>query len=271
MTGVDRGSFLKTGWKNVQEMRLRETPVAFRSDDAQLVGIFHYPEEDQDRIVVMCHGYTGHKVENKRLFVEAARALAGAGIAAFRFDFYGSGDSEGDFVETRISTNVQNLRDAVDFVRSCGFRRVALLGISMGAATCILGMQAGLDVECAVLWSTVPDFARLFSSKSGVDVTRATLPETYEYNGWLVHRDLITDALRYDVQAAARNAKVPLLFVQGDQDDPVFVEGFNIFRSAELPHADFVLIPGAGHTFQTVRHRAEVIRITLEWLRKIWR
>ncbi len=83
----------------------------------------------------MCHGFTGNKSESNRLFVESARSFAKADFYVERFDFFGTGDSSGEFHESRININMQNLRDAIYRIRNRGFKRFVVLGISMGAAT----------------------------------------------------------------------------------------------------------------------------------------
>ena len=47
-----------------------------------------------------------------------SRALTKEGIAVFRFDFTGLGESEGDFAETNFSSNVSDLIAAANFLIS---------------------------------------------------------------------------------------------------------------------------------------------------------
>ncbi len=246
---------------------MREVPVTFFSEGNQLVGMIHYPKCDTDRVVVMCHGYTAQKTENKRLFVEMARALASDGNAVLRFDFFGSGDSSGEFRETRVSHNIQNLKDALQLVRNLGYKRIAVLGISMGAATAILTMPQE-NVEALVLWSTVPDFRRLFEMFAGNLQDALKKVDVYEHEGWLVERAFVLEALAYDVQGAFKKIKVPRLLVQGDRDGELFVRGFEEFKKIASGDVEFHLIPGAQHTYDTVKHRGEVIEITREWLQR---
>ena len=90
---------------------MNESQISFLSKDKQLIGMVHYPIIGNGNAVLMCHGFTSDKVENKRLFVETARAFAREGFVAFRFDFFGSGDSAGEFSESRLTTNIQNLKE----------------------------------------------------------------------------------------------------------------------------------------------------------------
>ncbi len=243
-----------------------EYPATIRSNGAQLVGVVHGPTKGNGTAVILCHGFTGNKMENKRLFVETARALAGAGFWAARFDFFGSGDSAGEFHETRVSINIQNLRDLLAWVRSLNFENVVVLGISMGAATAILTLP-GEPVDGLVLWSTVPDFRRLFEFKLGRPLESVPPIDQYEYDGWLIDRDFYLEAIGYDIESSFKKLDMPRLIVQGSEDDRVFVEGFRQFQTIARPPAEFKLIEGAGHTYQTVKHRKQVIEITLNWLK----
>ncbi len=231
----------------------------------RLLGVLHHGAGKT--LVILCHGFTGNKCENKRLFVEAARTFVDAGFNALRFDFYGSGDSAGEFHETRFSRNLENLRDVTAWARGRDFETQVLLGISMGAAAAIV---ASVDEPPAALitWSAVPDFKRLFQSRADSPEQLQSLPAFIEYDGWLISRDFFLDALRYDVQSAFASLTIPKLVIQGSGDDPVFVEGFRRFQDVAQPPADFMEIPGAGHTFQTPQHRKQVIRQTTIWLQR---
>ena len=245
-----------------------EIPTVFYSEGHQLVGIRHYPENPAEKAVVMCHGYTGNKSENKRLFVEMAREFARNETMAFRFDFFGSGDSEGEFQETRVSHNIQNLKDALLTVRKMGFRKIIVLGISMGAATAILTL-VDEKVDGLILWSTLPDFRRLFEQYTNGQLEGDLKKvDVIEHDGWLVERGFVLEALSFDVQKSFARLSLPKLIVQGDQDGPLFREGFEAFKKITAGPARFVKIPGAHHTYDTAKHRKQVISETINWLRQ---
>ncbi|PKI17790.1 hydrolase 1, exosortase A system-associated [Colwellia sp. 12G3] len=76
-----------------------EQGVIFNSNGKQLVAIEHLPEPSHQRQtkkgVIIVVGGPQTRVGSHRLFVDLARALANEGIAVFRFDYSGAGDSEG--------------------------------------------------------------------------------------------------------------------------------------------------------------------------------
>jgi uncharacterized protein len=111
-----------------------------------LRGMIHHPDRHPDQHaggpaadpppgVVFFHGFTGDRMESHWLFVKFSRALALAGVASLRFDFFGSGESEGEFQQATLESEIADAEDAVDFMRregDIGSNRLGLLGLSLG-------------------------------------------------------------------------------------------------------------------------------------------
>src|SRR5271155_5466123 len=91
------------------------TPFNLRTPRAHLAAVLH--RAPGKRLVILCHGFTGNKIESGRLFVQTARALQQAGISALRFDFMGSGDSSGEFNQMTPDTQIQDALDALAWSR----------------------------------------------------------------------------------------------------------------------------------------------------------
>src|SRR5437762_5150080 len=98
-----------------------ETFVQFETQSEKwLRGMIHRPERVRARRggpgVVFFHGFTGDRMESLWLFVKCSRALAQAGVASLRFDFYGSGEAEGEISEVTILRAIADATEAVDIV-----------------------------------------------------------------------------------------------------------------------------------------------------------
>ncbi|MBD3293779.1 MAG: alpha/beta hydrolase, partial [Armatimonadia bacterium] len=69
----------------------------FEVDGHRIAASIHIPDTTPAPGVVMCHGFTGQRMEAHFLFVKAGRAMCEAGLNVLRFDFRGSGESDGRF------------------------------------------------------------------------------------------------------------------------------------------------------------------------------
>jgi len=77
-----------------------EEPVTITCLGKRLYGILHVPENRGacPGVVIMVTGGPQTRYGSHRLYVQLARFLCERGIAVFRFDYEGMGDSEGEFV-----------------------------------------------------------------------------------------------------------------------------------------------------------------------------
>jgi pimeloyl-ACP methyl ester carboxylesterase len=93
-----------------------------------------------------------------RLYHLLAQHLLQAGFPVMRFDFYGCGDSEGDFEQARIDHWLADVSMAIDELRRrSNASTICLAGLRLGGT---LAMMAGAergDVRGLVLWDPVAD------------------------------------------------------------------------------------------------------------------
>lgn len=79
-------------------MNAREIPVAFRCEQATLVGIVHVPENSGTRgVISMVAGGPQYRGGCCRQLVAMARDLAAHGTPVMRFDYRGLGDGGGEY------------------------------------------------------------------------------------------------------------------------------------------------------------------------------
>ena len=114
---------------------MNESVVAF-GPSQNMLGILTLAvgEASASRAVLMSNVGMHHRVGPFRLYVELARALATSGVAAFRFDHSGMGDSEVRPDESDpAEAAVRDLTDAMDFLsRQHGISEFVLVGLCSG-------------------------------------------------------------------------------------------------------------------------------------------
>ncbi|MGH7495707.1 MAG: hydrolase 1, exosortase A system-associated [bacterium] len=93
-----------------------EKPVQFALGHKLLYGILHLPVREHDvvKIVLMVIGGPQTRVGSHRLYAQLARALCDEGVAVYRFDYEGMGDSEGNFVGFEFAG--PSIRAAMDYL-----------------------------------------------------------------------------------------------------------------------------------------------------------
>jgi alpha/beta superfamily hydrolase len=235
-----------------------EKPFILRTPRAHLSAVLHTARSRS--LVIMCHGFTGQKIENTRLFVQAARAFQKAGLNVLRFDFMGSGDSSGEFNEMTPNTQVRDALDVLAWGRR-RYRKVAFLGLSLGGGTVICAAaQARRRPDAVLVWSTLPAFRWW---------PRDQDPRPSQTNPMVPGPRFYTDRPKVDVPESFLALEgVPRLHIQGDQDIPGFREKFISYCPKQDPTVRHLVIPGADHVFTTWPHRRRVIAESVRWLKK---
>ena len=109
----------------------------FGQPEARLFGWFHPAEgaRPSDAVVVLCNPFGYDAVATHFGHQKLAEHLSQSGVSAFRFDYFGTGDSAGDDEgPNRVATWLANIEEAVaEAKRQSGARKVILFGARLGA------------------------------------------------------------------------------------------------------------------------------------------
>lgn len=254
-------------------------PITFANEGQQLVGVLHVPDglEGGKKApgIVMFHGFTGNETEDHRVFVHVARALCGSGFAVLRFDFRGSGDSDGEFENMTIPGEVSDAKKALTVMaqqEAVDKERIGVIGLSMGGRVATIVASQDKRVRYVVLYSAaLSGLKERFHTMIGKEsLERLDSGEAVKVgNGWYVKKpfiETIDDPVPLEVMD---RVKVPVLIVQSDADQVVplddAMKGYEIVKNLNSKNELYV-VKGGDHTFSERRHKQEVIRKTLEWL-----
>jgi pimeloyl-ACP methyl ester carboxylesterase len=148
-------------------MNLQEERFFFENEGAHCYAALHHPAaESADRVarpgVVLCHPLLDFDLYELpwtiRLVAGYARELARAGYPALRFDFRGSGQSDGEFETVTLGGCVSDLQRAVDvLVEKTGVEEIVLVGVRLAATAAMRVAPRDRRVRRLVLWDPVPD------------------------------------------------------------------------------------------------------------------
>jgi len=258
-------------------------PVSFRNHGQQLVGILHVPDtlESGEKApgIVMFHGFTGNKSEAHRLFVYVARALCDSGFIVLRFDFRGSGDSDGEFDDMTVPGEVSDAEKALTFLasqESVDRERIGVIGLSMGGRVAAILASRDRRARFAVLYSAAlgPLRERFLSQIEEATLQKLDSGEAIKVgDGWYLRKaffDSIDDPVPLDIMG---NIEVPVLLVHSDTDQVVPIDdsrkGYEIVQGRVNDKNEFYKVKGGDHTFSERKHTNEVIAKTLDWVKSL--
>lgn len=253
---------------------MAELPIVIEVEGEQVVGMLHAPRgEGAFPAVLFLHGFTGTKVEGRRLFVRLARRLAACGIASLRIDFRGSGDSAGDASEMTVSSERADALAALRFLAErddVDSDRIAILGMSLGGMIAAYTLAAMPTVKTAVLWNPVA-FPKELIDRRMTPETEATLASNgvLDDGGWPIGKSFIEEMKTADPLAAVRDVRIPTLIVGSTEDEIVphaHAEAYSEVLRKNTPESHLHRIIGSGHTFASLPWAEEVMTVTSDWL-----
>lgn len=204
---------------------------------------FHEGDKNSRKLVVIGHGVTGNK--DRPFVVALANGLSQNGISALRFSFSGNGDSEGKFVDSTVSKEVEDLG--------------AVLGAVKGYEICYAGHSMGGAV--GVLRAAKDERIRWLISLAGMVHTKAFAEREFgtvkpgEGSMWDEETCPLSQAYMDDMAQIASVAergsriKAPWLLVHGTEDDVVPIQDSKDILEKANDSAELVEIQGASHVF----------------------
>ena len=133
-------------------------PFYFGGEGKKLFGCFHEPSGASVRrcAVLICQPVGHEYINSHRALRQLAALLAGAGFRVLRFDYYGCGDSYGDFEQGSITRWLEDISTAVAELRArSGMVQVCVVGLRLGATLAALSGSWREVFESLVLWEPV--------------------------------------------------------------------------------------------------------------------
>ena len=129
------------------------------SDGLRLFGVLHEPATRARAGIVICAPILHEYVPSHRLFAMLAHELQQRGIAVLRFDYRGTGDSDGDDGSFSIRHAVVDTGKAIDALSArTGGAPLILLGVRAGALIAAT-LASERTVDQLWLWQPVVDGA----------------------------------------------------------------------------------------------------------------
>ena len=129
--------------------------VTLKTADHHRIEAVHH-EQGFKKVVILAHGFFNNK--DAYLFREIAKKIA-VHYDVVAFDFRGHGKSSGLFTWT--SKECADLKAVIDYVKTCGYISIGLMGFSLGAAISLLETAKNPDINTVIAVSAPYDFWKI--------------------------------------------------------------------------------------------------------------
>ena len=212
-------------------------------------------DSTEKRIVVFCHGFRSSSIGPNRFFIKAAWKLAEKGISSVRFDQYGSGNSNGDFIESSFNDWVETTVALCNDYVLMGYK-VALFGQSMGGSTVIVAGSRVPELSVVVSW--VPDASvdRLEDNKTGY----------HEESGERVSMQFWQEAHSIGITEALSKLEAPTYIVQCGNDEYVSDENHKAIANHARPNHVVEMFHDYPHSRWTYEQANAIIEKSVEFI-----
>ena len=253
---------------------MKEAWVNFKSKGSMLNGILAQADKATYKGIIRAHGFTGNKDGLANLGRESSKFLCQNDFDVLRFDFRGSGESEGRYEDMTIQEEAADLRAAINFMKDRGYKKIGVIGDSMGGAVTVMAYQDS-NIDCMVLWyptlylkSTV---LKIFLGKGHQKELQEKGYTTYmreDGRKFKIGRAFVEEVMTLDVESRLRQVECPIMIIHGDNDTLVpykdSVQAMKFIRSPK----ELVNIQGAEHCFERKRYFTNPdFKLTPQYLR----
>ncbi len=238
---------------NGKEQIIETSGKFLHSSGLSTTGILAAPSTPTNLGVILCHGFLSDKQSrtNRRL----TELLVPQGIATFRFDWYGMGETQEQFSSLSLKQCEDQLDAAFHMLQKHGMDRLGLVGSSFGGLLAILSAPRLHDLLALGLKCPVVDFAESLRLEFGQEAmanwkSTNLIPNIVGDGSPIpLHYDFYEECLTYDAYAVIPHIQMPTLIVHGDQDELIPRPQIDRLLTSLTTTKQLKLIEGAGHQF----------------------
>ena len=257
---------------------IRES-VTIQNEGQKIFGVLHKPiSENPYPVVIVCHGLGGHKVGRYRLYVNLATRLASVGIGTLRFDFRGSGDSEGDFSEMTLESQVSDAKAVLEYIAKhpeIAPGRIGVMGRSFGGAVTVLAVSQKPVVKSICLWAPVFNglqWENQWKQLKTVKLSRKMEEEMMTIDGQLPGLEFYRQFFSMHIERPLASLEaIPLMIIHGSQDKTVHVDNGEKYlkeRRKATGETRFIQLPHSDHDFTQLEERRVALDETMRWFQE---
>lgn len=230
-----------------------EHTLYFDSDGYKLAGTLHLPDIPKPPVVIGCHGLLANRHSLKQ--ISLAQACNRIGMAYFRFDHRGCGDSEGQFVKvTSLTARVQDLYHAVDSMQHHS---------QTGPVAALFGSSFGGTVVLA--YSAEHPGPALVTYAAPINSTDIHHDKICDNNGAPPASSLLTENLSFNIRPKL-NAISNILICHSQGDETVPVSHAHLIHKMSKKPKKLHIFQNGDHRMSNIAHQKQFQVMFIRWI-----
>ncbi|GAA4467975.1 bifunctional alpha/beta hydrolase/OsmC family protein [Nibrella saemangeumensis] len=229
---------------------MKSIKVSFQNKDGHVLsGLLELPIDGRPHaFALFAHCFTCTK--NFTAIRNISRALSLNGIAVFRFDFTGLGESEGEFGDTTFSSNIADLLSAAEHLETHYQAPALAIGHSLGGTAVLMAASSLPSVKAVVTIGSPCDPDHVKHLLKG-DLTQIEKEGKAEVSiggrTFTVQKQFLDDLSRFEPATDIHALRRALLVLHSPQDRTVSIDNAAaIYQAARHPKS-FISLDGADH------------------------
>jgi pimeloyl-ACP methyl ester carboxylesterase len=218
--------------------------------------------------VVFFHGFTVDHIGLMRLHELWARRCVNEGFAIVRFDFYGCGESDGDFSEMRFPDEIEQAKEIYRWTKIqsfCDSDKMFLSGHSLGGAIASV-IAPELDPLGLILWA--PGNTAYYDISGRTKAVPGEYKEYYDVGGMYLAGEFLEQIRKYDIPKLASGYRKGTLIVHGEEDEKVVIASLGPYLDAYGDTVETHIVRNANHQFSRVAWKNEVYDISINYIKQ---
>jgi alpha-beta hydrolase superfamily lysophospholipase len=231
----------------------KEQTIYFDADGYKLAGTLHLPDGPNPSVVIGCHGLLANRHSPKQ--ISLASLCNQKGLAYFRFDHRGCGDSQGEFKDvTTLAARRQDLYHAI---------RTMQHHSETGALSALFGSSFGGTVVLA--YAAIHPTPTLVTYAAPINSTEINHSNIRDNNGRSRSQDLLPKALAFDITKEI-SAVDNIIIAHSQNDETVPVKhAHQIYKTVKTPK-NLLIFKGGDHRMSDPTHQKEFETKFIQWL-----
>ncbi len=245
-------------------MEPKEKIIKIKTSDKKIIeGILGIAKDDNIKLVIFVHGFTGQP--NEHIFFNGSKFITTKGFDTFRFSLYaGNSKNTRHFNETSITKHGEDINTIIKFFKK-KYKKIFLVGHSYGGTSLMFTDQSKIDGY--VFWD-----ASFIIKKSplGDMVFNENIDKYITDFGIeiLVGKKFVEELNNFpDCGDLIKKIQKPVLFITAGKNGNLN-PGMKYFKNANNPKK-IINIKNADHNFNSWKDEEELLKQTYLWLKNL--